>query len=102
MGFDGFLISDYDAIGKVSGQGLPTSGVKMSLKNAYLMSLNAGMDMMMQYPKDDNEVYKYFDIVKQLLNSGDLDIQRINDAVKRILAVKLSMQLIEVPDMVAL
>jgi beta-glucosidase-like glycosyl hydrolase len=43
----GFLISDYDAIGKVASQGLPTTGVKMEIKQAYLMSLNAGMDMIM-------------------------------------------------------
>jgi beta-glucosidase len=58
--FDGFLISDYDAVGKVSSQGKPTTGVKMPLQQAYLMSLNAGMDMIMQLPRDDNEVKRYF------------------------------------------
>lgn len=32
MGFDGFLISDYDAVGKVAGQGKPTTCLSMSKK----------------------------------------------------------------------
>lgn len=100
-GFDGFLISDYDAVGKVANQGKPTTGVKMSLKQAYLMTLNAGMDMMMQAPNNDNEVRKYFTYTKELLQSGDLQIDRLNDAVRRILAVKLAMGLVNVPTAMA-
>lgn len=54
--------------------------------------------MMMLAPKDDKEVYKYIDSVKELLQEGELHEARINDAVKRILAVKLAMRLVEVPD----
>lgn len=36
------------------------------------MALSAGMDMMMLAPKDDKEVYKYVDIVKELLLEGEL------------------------------
>jgi beta-glucosidase len=97
----GFLISDYDAIGKVASQGLPTTGVKMELKQAYLMSLSAGMDMFMQSPHDDYEVYRYFGFVKELISEGLLRESRINDMVRRILAVKLAMQLVVVPDAIA-
>jgi beta-glucosidase-like glycosyl hydrolase len=63
----------------------------MELKQAYLMSLKAGMDMFMQHPKDDNEVNRYFEYTTKLLGSGELNICRLNDAVRRILAVKLAM-----------
>lgn len=36
------------------------------------MSLSAGLDMMMLAPKDDEEVYKYINIVKELLKEGEL------------------------------
>lgn len=65
------------------------------------MTLNAGMDMMMQAPNNDNEVRKYFAFTKELLASGDLQIDRIDDAVKRILAVKLAMGLVDLPPSMA-
>lgn len=65
------------------------------------MSLSAGLDMMMLAPKDDEEVYKYINIVKELLKEGELHEARINDAVKRILAVKLAMRLVDVPAEIA-
>lgn len=61
------------------------------------MSLNAGMDMVMLEPRDDEEVKKYFEIVNELIKSGELRLSRIDDAVKRILKVKLAMQLVSVP-----
>jgi beta-glucosidase-like glycosyl hydrolase len=47
QGFDGFVISDYDEIGKVAGQGWPTSNIKMSWEDAIEMIINSGIDMMM-------------------------------------------------------
>ena len=55
------------------------------------MSLNAGMDMVMLEPRDDNEVKRYFEIVNELLDSGELRLSRMEDAVRRILCVKLAM-----------
>jgi beta-glucosidase-like glycosyl hydrolase len=63
----------------------------MELKQAYLMSLKAGMDMFMQNPIDDIEVNRYFEYTTKLLDSGELNISRLDDAVRRILAVKLAM-----------
>lgn len=57
--------------------------------------------MMMLAPKNDNEVYLYINIVKDLLSEGDLHISRIDDAVKRILAVKLAMRLVLIPTAMA-
>lgn len=63
----------------------------MALKEAYLMSLSAGMDMVMLAPFKEDEVYKFLDVAKELLEEGSLKMTRIDDAVKRILGVKLSM-----------
>ena len=47
------MISDYDAIGTVAGGGRPATGVKMELREAYLMAFAAGTDMYMLSPKND-------------------------------------------------
>ena len=73
----------------------------MDLKQGYLMSFASGMDMVMLPPQEEDGVRNYFNIVKELLDDGDLKISRINDAVRRILAVKLTMHLIDVPDSLA-
>lgn len=65
------------------------------------MAYNAGMDMTMQFPRDDNEINRYYQTMKSLLASGDLREERINDAVRRILAVKISMGLVDVPKAIA-
>jgi beta-glucosidase len=52
-------------------------------------------------PRDDYEVYRYFGFVKELISEGLLRESRINDMVRRILAVKLAMQLVVVPDAIA-
>ena len=44
---DGFVISDYDAAGKVAGQKWPTTNFGMDTTQAVIMIINAGVDMMM-------------------------------------------------------
>ena len=83
LGFDGFLISDYRAINQLD----------RDLKAAVKKSVNAGMDMAMQ-PKD----YRAFiDALTELAESGEVPMARIDDAVTRILRVKLAMGLIDAP-----
>lgn len=48
-------------------------------------------------PANPNEIKEYFDIYKTLLTANEIPITRLNDAVKRILAVKLSMKLVDLP-----
>lgn len=48
-------------------------------------------------PNKPNAIDEYLSIAKELLTEGSLMESRINDAVKRILAVKLSMNLVKVP-----
>lgn len=46
-GFDGFLISDYNAVRKTAYQGLPTTNITMPEDEAYIKSFENGMDMQM-------------------------------------------------------
>jgi len=75
MGFDGFIVSDWNAIGQLPG-----------CTNANCaLAINAGIDMIM-VPDD----WKAFidNTVKQV-ESGQIPMARIDDAVTRILRVKL-------------
>jgi beta-glucosidase len=81
LGFDGFLISDYNAIDQVA----------KDYKDAVRISINAGMDMVM-VPSN----YKAFIAnLKTLVNEGAVPMSRIDDAVTRILRVKAAMGLLD-------
>jgi beta-glucosidase len=87
LGFEGFLISDYNAIDQVADD----------YKECIRLSINAGMDMVMV-----PERYREF-ITKltELVNEGAVPMERIDDAVRRILRVKAAMGLLG-PDPVVL
>lgn len=81
LGFEGFLISDYDAIDQLPGD----------YKSDARDSINAGIDMVM-VPR------KYRDFIanlKALVNEGAVPMSRIDDAVTRILRVKFAMGLMD-------
>ena len=83
LGFDGFLVSDWLAV----------SQLDEDFYQGVVMSLNAGLDMIM-VPYD----YKGFvTAVTQAVASGDVPMSRIDDAVERILRVKFDMGLFEKP-----
>jgi beta-glucosidase len=75
MGFDGFVVSDWNGIGQVPG----------CKDDSCVQSINAGMDMVM-VPTD----WKSFieNTVKQV-EAGQIPMSRIDDAVSRIVRVKL-------------
>ena len=81
MGFEGFLISDYNALDDIPG------GFRSAIKT----SINAGMDMVM-VPAKYKEFYK---LLKSLAESGEVPMARIDDAVRRILRVKFAMGLMD-------
>jgi beta-glucosidase len=83
MGFQGFVISDYDAINEVKVQG----GYKAQIRE----SINAGMDMVM-IPEHYQE---FFNRLKELVDDGSVPQSRIDDAVRRILRVKFAMGLMK-------
>jgi beta-glucosidase len=81
LGFDGFLISDYNAIDQIT----------KDYKQAIEISINAGMDMAMVPTK-----YREFHtLLVQLVREGRVPQSRIDDAVMRILRVKVAMGLTE-------
>jgi beta-glucosidase len=80
MGFDGFLISDYNAIAQIDPD------FKKSIESA----INAGMDMAME----PNSFQRFIALLTELVNEGRVPMSRIDDAVTRILRVKFAMGLI--------
>jgi beta-glucosidase len=81
LGFQGFLISDYNALDQLSSD----------FKEAVGISINAGMDMAM-VPARYRE---YYNDLKALVNEGKVPMSRIDDAVLRILRVKFAMGLMD-------
>jgi len=82
LGFKGFVISDYNAIEQCSGK---------TLKENIALSVNAGVDMLMEPYEWENSA-KY---IVELVNEGKITEERINDAVSRILYVKFVAGLFE-------
>lgn len=83
LGFEGFVISDWMAINQIDPE----------FYNCVVQSINAGLDMVM-VPYD----YKQFvTTLTQAVQHGDISIERIDDAVQRILRVKLQIGLFENP-----
>ncbi len=82
LGFEGFLISDYNAIAQVKPD---------DYKGAVEISINAGMDMAMEPTNYAN----FFATLKELVAEGRVPMSRIDDAVTRILRVKFAMGLME-------
>ncbi|WKB55387.1 glycoside hydrolase family 3 N-terminal domain-containing protein [Eleftheria terrae] len=84
IGFDGLVVSDWDGIGQVKYR--DAGGVLRSCSNASCPpALNAGIDMVM-VPND----WKAF-IANTIasVEAGEIPVARIDDAVTRILRVKL-------------
>ena len=79
--FDGFLISDYDAIDEMPGD----------FKTQIETSVNAGMDMFM-VPKKYRELSR---LLLELVKEGRVPMSRIDDAAKRVLRVKFAMGMLD-------
>jgi beta-glucosidase len=82
LGFEGFLISDYNAISQIDPK---------DLKKSIMISINAGMDMAM-VPSGYRE---FFNNLKELVEEGKVPMSRIDDAVTRILRVKFALGLMD-------
>jgi beta-glucosidase len=81
LGFEGFLISDYNAIDQLPGD----------YKSDIEQAINAGMDMVMV----TGHYRDYIRFLKELVQEGKIPMERIDDAVRRILRVKFAMGLFE-------
>ena len=81
LGFEGFLISDYYAIGQIDPD----------FKTAVMTSVNAGMDMAMEPAR----YARFIATLRELVQEGRVPLARIDDAVTRILRVKVAMGLMD-------
>ncbi|MBC7870239.1 MAG: glycoside hydrolase family 3 C-terminal domain-containing protein [Chitinophagaceae bacterium] len=83
FGFNGFVISDWQAV----------SQINVSYMTSVVTAINAGLDMVM-VPFD----YKQFiTTLTEAVQAGDVSMERIDDAVRRILRVKAWVGLFEQP-----
>lgn len=82
LGFQGFLISDYNAINEIRPDDFKTS---------IEISINAGMDMAMVA----EHAKPFMTDLKQLIEEHRVPMERIDDAVTRILRVKYAMGLMD-------
>ena len=86
MGFKGFVISDWQGIDEIPGD----------YKSDIITSINAGIDMVMV--SGQAQPYKKFmRLLKESIKEGSITMERIDDAVKRILKVKLGNGLFDNP-----
>ena len=94
--FHGFVISDYDELGKIAHQKWPTTHIGMDQYEALVIMINAGIDMAMLSPYNkDIPISYYQDSIKKAVKQNDISMARIDDAVRRILGVKMAMGLIK-------
>lgn len=84
MGFTGFIVSDWGGVDQV---------VPDDYYQSVVQSINAGVDMVMV----PYNYLLFMETLKQAVNNGDVPIERIDDAVRRILTVKFEMGLFENP-----
>ena len=84
MGFEGFIISDWEATDALSGS---------HFAEKVQIAVNSGIDMLM-------EPYKWKEARQAIIdgvNDGKIDLSRVNDAVYRILRVKFESGLFDSP-----
>jgi len=81
LGFEGFLISDYYAIGQIDAD----------FKTAVQTSINAGMDMAMEPAR----YARFIATLRELVEEGRVPLERVDNAVTRILRVKFAMGLMD-------
>lgn len=90
MGFDGMIVTDWEDINKLHSR----DRMSVSIKEAIKAGINAGIDMSM-IPYD----YKQFcSLLTELVDEGEVPISRVDDAVTRIIALKLELGLFDTPN----
>ncbi|MCM4160879.1 beta-glucosidase [Antarcticibacterium flavum] len=89
LNFEGLVVTDWADIENLHRR----DRVAASDKEAIKMAINAGVDMsMVPY-----EYERFFDNLVELVNEGEVAVERIDDAVRRILKVKIALNLFETP-----
>jgi len=88
MNFKGFVVSDWEDIKRLHTR----DRVAETPKEAVRMAVMAGVDMSM-IPLD----YSFYDLLLELVNEGSVPMWRIDEAVGRILTVKMELGLFDNP-----
>ena len=84
-GHDGFVVADWNAVVQLINQGMAKDG-----KDAAMFAINAGLDMDMV----DN---LYMQHLETLVAEGKVSMERVDDAVRRVLKLKFRLGLFENP-----
>lgn len=83
MGFEGFIVSDWAGIDQIT----------TDYYEAVVTSINAGVDMNM-VPYD---YQRFINVMLEAIENGDISMERVDDAVRRILTAKFELGLFEWP-----
>ena len=84
MGFKGFIVSDWGSVENITGE---------TYKEKVIKSVNSGIDMLME--ADRFEETK--EIIIEAVKNGEISEERVNDAVARIIKVKMDVGLFKDP-----
>ena len=88
--FNGFVVSDWAAIDEID----------KDYKKSIIQAINAGIDMVMvpgQFIESANSYIDFIELLIESVNEGSVKMERIDDAVSRILKIKYSMGLFQKP-----
>jgi len=88
LNFKGIAVSDWEDINRLYSN----HHIAASPKEAVKIAVMAGVDMSM-VPLD----FKFYDYLLELVNEGEVPVSRIDEAVSRILRVKVELGLLEHP-----
>jgi beta-glucosidase len=83
LGFEGFIVSDWQGIDQITPK----------YYDAVVQAINAGIDMNMVPYAYSN----YLNTLTKAVENGDVPMERIDDAVRRILIIKFELGLFEEP-----
>ena len=87
-GWDGMIVTDWADIDNLYNR----DKIAKDKKEAIKLAINAGIDMSM-----DPYSLQFCDMLKELVNEGQVPMSRIDDAVRRILRMKYRLGLFEKP-----
>jgi beta-glucosidase len=88
LGFQGVVVTDWEDIKRLHDRHFVAS----TPEQAVAMAINAGIDMSM-VPTD----FSFYDLLLEAVRKGDVPMSRIDDAVRRILILKMTTGLFDNP-----
>jgi beta-glucosidase len=88
LGFKGVIVTDWEDIKRLHDRHFVAS----TPRQAVVMAINAGIDMSM-VPGD----FSFYDLLIEAVKKGEVPIARVNDAVTRILTLKMKLGMFDNP-----